>query len=377
MPEALRKLFERELPPLPKTAVEVAREAGALKAEVEAKGKVEVSREGEVDVLAIPIGTQMPIQCYVYRSRIDGAGSIAQLFQRVKKKLQIVSAQPVDVAALAGSPALFVEMVYLADAEGGKKNAGQLKQSVMPHPDRSLMCLHDEPGYSQTFRRIVKGLGASLSAAAPDERSGARFAEVIAIRAGDMPVGFVEGTTAPAKDGASTSHSYVAMVAPPAPGEIVTQDKAFISKVDASGHVVAKVCSKTSAGELETIVTLTRAADGKMYGYEGTVKGKKVKGTFATADGLAGDRLVAKRMPLLLSGGSSEERFQQYSVDENPVGATEVVYRKDAGPRRVTIESSGTKVHATLDEDGYPSFMQMPIGALTITYERIWSRGKP
>ena len=377
MPDALRKLFERELPPLTKRGIKVERETGSLKAEVEAAGTVQVRREGEVDALAIPIGTAIPIQCFVSRSQIDAAGSVATLLKRMKERVQVASVRPVEVVALAGSPALFVEMVYLVDGAGGKKNAGQVKQAVVPHPAHSLMCVHDEPGYAETFRRVVKGLAASLSTAAPDERAAARFAEVVVVRLGEMPVGFVEGTIAPAGDGASLRRSFVALVVPRAPGEIATEDKALIEKLDASGRVVSKVYSKATAGEVETTITLDRAADGRTYGYEGTVQGKKVKGTFVTKDGLASDMLVAKRLPKVLSGSSSEERFQQYSVDANPAGATEVVYRKDAGARGVAIESAGTTVHATIDEHGFPSLMQMPIGGAIITFERIWSRGTP
>lgn len=377
VPDPLRELLDREAPALPKAELELPREAGALSAEVEASGEVQVAREGEADALTIPIGTEQPIRCFVSSVRTDGASPIASVLQRMKDGTKVLSVRPVEVAAVSGSPALFVEAVYATAQNDGKSGLGQLKQAVVPHPDRSLTCLHDEPGYARTFRRVVKGLAASLAAAAPDVRSQARFAEITAVRVKDLPVGFVEQTIMADRDGGSTVRLFSSLLVPRSAGELRAEDKVVVHQLDRAGRIVSSTIAQSSGGQVETNVTLERGPDRKTYSYRGTLRGKQVEGRFATRDGLASDLLVSKRTPLLLSGKSKEERFEELVSDE-PVRPARTAYRKGAGSRRVTLElPGGTSVRLGLDANGWPSLMEIPAGAVTVTYERIWSRGQP
>ncbi len=376
VPEAIRKAFGRELPPLPRAGFEIARKSGTLRGEVEANGKIAVGREGDVDTIAIPLGTEQGIHCYVSGVRMAGASPFAKMLSAVKQSTQVVSVRPVEVASVAGSPALFLEIVYLADAKG-KKVAGQFKQAVVVHPNRSLMCFHDEPGYAETFRRVVKGLGTALAAAGSDARASAKFVEILAVTIQGQAVGFLERAVEPGERGTAKVVSFSSMVIPRSPSDVMTNDVTGVDELDASGRIVSAVHSETVSGEVDAEMKLERGADGKAYAYQGTVKGKKVAGTFATRDGLVNDVFVATRMPEILSGVTKEERLQEYAVSANPVAPVETVYRKGPGAQEIASEVGGIKVRETVDGKGWPSRLEAPLGALSMTYERIWSRGAP
>ncbi|HTP24514.1 MAG TPA: hypothetical protein VMK12_02495 [Anaeromyxobacteraceae bacterium] len=374
LPEAVQKAFQRELAPLPKVRFEIPRAEGAFEIEAEAKGKISVTQNEETDSFAVPLGTELDIQCFFSRTRV-GAQPFASMLERMKEAVEVLSVRPVEVSAPGGSAALFVDVVYLVDRQG-QKNVGFLKQATVAYSGYSLTCLHDEPGYDETFRRVVKGIGASLAAAIPEGEK-VRYAEVLAVKVQGMAVGFATNTIARGKRGASIAESSSRMVIPRSPSEIVALDKASSQTTDVAGRLISGRYRDATANELETDLALRRGKDGKTYRYRGTMKGKHLKGKFATRNGLAGDSLIARRIPGLLAGSSQEERFQEYSPSANPRGPVESVYRKDQGNRRISVDMGGVKLREAVDANYWPSLIEMPIGTATVTYERIWSRGAP
>jgi hypothetical protein len=185
-PLDVKALFAREVEPLAPQAFS-SPEAG-FSGQVEASAPVTVLRGEGYTQLTIPVGTDMPLECFVYDERRDAAGTLQGVVQSVGEELTLRMVRPSGVAVLKEAPALFLELVYSSERDG-KPSAGHVK--LMVHADNSLpvLCTHDEPGYTESFRRIASGLATALEPSQPRYPT-PRYSEVQVMKVQGLPVGF-------------------------------------------------------------------------------------------------------------------------------------------------------------------------------------------
>lgn len=372
---AIQKMLDRELAPLAPVAFKTPK---GVRGKVEAKATPEVENAEDNEVLSIPIGTEQPVTCTIFATRIDAGGTTRRLVDSLAKSLEIVQAFPVDVSEVGGNAILFTQVVYRTKTEKGPM-AGVLQVAVQPHETHSLLCVHDEPGYAATFRRIVKGLVGSLVSEAEDGRAQGRFAEVQAIRIGPVPVGFSERVMWAREDGGRTSLTWSAQLLPRSPSEFVAIDTVEREESDARGLLIEATHVHVHNGEVESNFTVTRGEDGKTFRYEGEKKGKKLQGSFKCQAGLATELWFARRFDAKSGfGPKGEVRHEGWSSSANPLAATPIVYRKDAaGPRRARMTIGPLSIAGELDDHGLFGKAEMPIGPATMVLDRIWTRGAP
>jgi hypothetical protein len=372
---ALQKLFERELEPLPPLAFRTPK---GVRGKVEAKSAPEVKADEGVEVLSIPIGTEQPVVCTIFEDRIDAAGTIWQATQGFAESVEILQLRPAEVVAVAGNAILFTQAVYRVKTDKGWM-AGLVELAVHPHETHSLLCVHDEPGYSATFRRIVKGLAGSMTSDHEDTRAKGRFAEVLAIRIASMAVGYSERVIWPREDGGRTSITWNAQVLPRSPTEIVAIDSVQREESDARGLLLSATHVRVQNGEVESSFTVTRGEDGKTFRYQGEKAGKKLEGTFQSKAGLATELWFARKFDAKRGfGPKAEVRHQAWSSGSNPTTATPIACRKDpAGARRARMTLGPISLAGELDDHGLFRTAEMPIGPATLVLDRLWTRGAP
>jgi hypothetical protein len=372
---AIQKMLARELAPLPLVAFRTPR---GVRGKVEARAPPAVEEAEGNEVLSIPIGTEQPVSCTIFATRIDAGGTTRRLADGLARSLEIVQAIPVDVSGIGGNAILFTQIVYRTRTEKGPM-AGVLQVAVQPHETHSLLCVHDEPGYAATFRRIVKGLVGSLASEGEDTRAEGRFAEVQAIRIGPVPVGFSERVVWAREDGGRTSLTWVAQLLPRSPSEFVALDSVEREESDARGLLIEATHVRVQNGELESSFRVTRGEDGKTFRYEGEKAGKKLAGSFESPHGLATELWFARRFDAKSGFGPREEvRHDAWSSSANPIAVTPIVYQKDAaGGRRARMTMGSLAIAGELDDNGLFAKAQMPIGPATIVMDRLWTRGAP
>jgi hypothetical protein len=372
--EALRKLFEREAAPLSVTAFETK---SHVRGKVEAKGAVAIAEREDGDSLTIAIGTTQPLGCGIIASRVDAGGTIWNVLEKARATgVELLQVLPVEVAHTAGNALLFFEVYYRTRAE--KPLLGQLKVAVAPHTTHSLVCTHDEPGYGATFRRIVKGLAASLASDAEDVRATATFTEQSKASIGELPVGYEERVLRPREGGGRTSVTYSALFLPRTPAELATLDTISIEVSDADGLLLERTFVEAQNGQVESQLKVTRGEDRRTFTYEGTKSGKKLSGSFQSKAGLATEFWFAKR---LVSGeGFGREgalRHEAWSSSE-PTHAVGVSYEKLAdGPRSARIVLGTMTMSGVLDEHGLVRDAKLPIGPTALQLQRVSARGAP
>lgn len=371
---AVQRMLGRELPPL---EARTFRTPNGVKGAVEAVASPEVKQGEGSDDVVVPIGTALPITCTLYGERLDPGATTWRMAEAVKKGVKLVGFRPVRVAAVAGSALVVSELLYHVQAEKGPM-LGQLKLAVYAHDTRSLLCHHDEPGYAETFQRIVAGLAASLDGDAADERAEARFAEIAVTRIGGVPVGYSEHVVWDREGGGSISTTYGSQLLPRSATDLVAVDTYTEETLDAKDLLATGSYVHATNGSVDTQVQLSRGKDGKTFRYEGEKDGKRLAGSFRTKAGLSTDLWFARRFAAKAPAQKAPLRHEAYSFQANPTAAVPVVYRLDpAGPRRAAMELGPIRIAGELDEGGLFARGEMPVGPTTLAIERIWSRGAP
>ncbi|HEX2670515.1 MAG TPA: hypothetical protein VHM25_06570 [Polyangiaceae bacterium] len=160
----------------------------AWSAKVPAAAEPKLSRSENAMLVEIPIGSESAVRCQVFGDTLDPAGTLHGVIKESAQSVEYRSVAPSGVALVGGVPAAFLETVYVTETEGGK-GAGGLKLAIQVREQESLLCLHDELGYRETFKDISKAFFSSFQVrnAPPSANT---YSDISKERIGDTDVGY-------------------------------------------------------------------------------------------------------------------------------------------------------------------------------------------
>lgn len=370
----LTALFEREAEGLPRQAFSAA--GAALT--VESSQPVTVARDEQAHLVTFTLGLggTQPLTCTLFEDGVDVGGRIFRVLSAIKSRGQLVPLRPASVEVIERFPAVFLDLGYLMDQQG-TLGRGQVKVLAYSSDDASLVCLHDEPGYARTFKRVASALAAELARALAKVREVPVFRSVDLLSTQGLTLGFARTSWFRNPDGTLRLVSVGSMVVPRSQSDWLTTDQLSVTLAAKDGTVTRKRGLLWSNGEVEKDVTLERKKAGT-YAYQGTVQGKALQGELKTRDGkdLASDLLQARRIKqVLLSGKKAELRLEDYLPEANPVALTPVTMQKLPGPGRVSAWVGTLQLEGTFDADGVSQKSSMQAGPATIVQERLFSEG--
>ncbi len=372
---AVKAAFARELEALGQSDFSTP---GGFAGKVEASSAPVIQGGGEFDTVKISLGTEQTLECMLHPERIDGGGTLRRFAEMVAEKLELKALAGVDIRPIGGSPLLFAELVYLADSPAGKM-AGLLKLGLLAHETHSMICTHDEPGYSQTFRRVVTGLAESLTREGEDPLARAAFAEVQICTIGETKVGYVE--QALWKNPAKGEHleAHTSHIIPKAGANFSVIDTIRTVTTDTAAVLIEDISVVVVDNQIGTQLRLASEDGGKTYTYQGTVNGEALEGSFAAKQPLTTELGRARRYAAKAGGGpAGEQRFASYEPNVNPKDATEVIYRKDAAtPGQLEVGAAEPLVKVRVDEHGLFERTEFPIGKTAMICTRAFARGAP
>ncbi|MDP1825654.1 MAG: hypothetical protein Q8L48_20505 [Archangium sp.] len=354
---------------------------GTRQLKVEAAGPVQAKPDAARKFVEfnLPLGTQMPVQCFVYEAPIDAGATISRAIASVKDRLTVASLRLWAVEVVEGSPAAFVEVGYLVDSPEGKKG-GQLKLAVFPDVPNPVFCLHDEPGYLKSFQRVATRLASVVARSTPQSGPVTTYRTVSVDTVQGRPVGFETVRFTKTDDGVRHISTLATLFLPRSPTEWMAQDQATISDLDADGFISARRVVAVTNGELQFNMLVTHNG-GRLYTYAGTSSGKELAGTFKTkgARGFEGDVMFSHALrDELLTGKVKQLDVEQYIPDLTPIAPTVFVTRRSAtGPRAVEMETAQLKIIATLDANGDSEATDVQLGPVSLHSERKFLQGAP
>src|SRR5262249_53789223 len=141
------------------------------------------------------------------------------------------------------------------------------------------------------------------------------------------------------------------------------------------GRLVEAGFAYSQGGELEVDIALKKIGP-QEYSYKGKHSGKDVSGKFKTKGkkGLASGKMVASIVASeLLSGKAREVKIEEYHPSLNPEGPIEVAYQTQSkADRRIKATLGQMSLVGTADAHGELEKIEMPMGPITITQERVF-----
>src|SRR5215471_2482469 len=258
-----KEYLRREIEPLP-----IRKVAGSvLSADVEAAGPPVVTREKGSVKLVIPIGTQGSIDCFVYDERTDGASTVWQIVDAVRKSMEVRLFEPTDVFVAREHPVMTSHAIYFLKKDGVAMG-GELKMAYYSHPLVSTMCMHDEAGYSAAFKRITKGLFESLSRSDRELRLKPVKWDIGVFKLNGHPIGYEDRAMYEPKNDTIVSKQISAKLIPRSTLESAAEDSYEIETINRSGELLEFTQVDGNSQGIELQINLKRLGPAQ-YAYVG------------------------------------------------------------------------------------------------------------
>lgn len=385
LPKWLTDAMAREAPlPAAETLTAVASADGWFQARV--PGVVQhkvVLEEGSYSV-AIELGGDVTVHCEVMQDPRDLAALLAETAEisfreiaRVNGEVQFRGIDTSDAGAAGPHPYLAVQWIYRV-LQGGEQRVGAFKQFAADLGDAAVYCMHDELGYTQTFRTVTQTLARELRVLGKPVAQ-PYFREVNVLSLNGQRVGVASTTMVRDEDGDTRVMSKGAILVQRAPGQLMSQDTLEVQWVRPDGTLISASQVQVSEGRLTESMTLRQSEDGR-WRASGTIAGKAVgfdlPGAPDTniAQALARRQMLAQDKPV---GRSTEGRVWS-SLDLTrllPTRSTVVAAVGD-GAYAVREELGSFTLEAVLDrKTGTMMKAKIPMGAMVLDIERILQQG--
>jgi hypothetical protein len=369
-----KAFYSRELQALPKQPLQFQK----LSAEAEIAGSAKFEDSGNSFQVTIPIGTESPVQCFVYKKEVDTGGTLLMVTREAAKKVDVRLFRLDEVSLLGDYPVVFLEAQYLTKTPKGQA-LGELKSMFYQHPVSPMLCLHDELGYNETFKRMTKTLAASLKIA-DMQVNPPKFIEVFIEKVGERPTGFSSHVALPEKNGKFAFLSRSTSFIPRSESDLVIRDKASTEVWDPDGKLVKAAYADSESGQLTFSMSIEKVGPSE-YSYKGKHDAKEVSGKFKTKSkrGLATNKIVAGLLAReLLSGKANELKIEEYHAGVSPEAPVEVSYKTESKEKRlIKMKLGDMEALARSDDKGGLERLEIPVGNVNVVEERVLVRGTP
>jgi hypothetical protein len=347
-----------------------------LTGEVEASDTVQLENFEDSLHVTIPIGTGSPVDCLVYKDDVNAAATLQVLSGDLAKVADIRGYKTIEVSRVGEHVAVFVDIQYVLK-EDAEKHVSTMKTMFFEHPVTPMLCMHNEAGYVKSFARIATGFASSLKVDDVEEDA-PKLVEIYVDKINGQPAGFSRREIQLGEKGNLISSVQSAMFIPGPEQKVEMQDTTQIEIWDSKGRLLEAAYAEAREGDLKLGVIVKKAGP-QAYKYEGTKDDRDFSGKFKTKDkrGLASGKMLSTAIAgELLAGKSAEARFEEYRPAVNVEAPVEVVYTPESTEqRRLKIKVGETAIAATADEKGLVEKIDVPVGSVTATRERIFVRG--
>lgn len=311
-------------------------------------------------------------ECQVFEAPIDAAAYFGRLLEDTKKAAHIIGVYPSAVRVEQEIPIYFANIRYRKQSElAGLPR--QLKIALGMHPSRPVICLHDAPGYSDTFEKVIRSLLAHYRV---DGEQRLPLATTISMaRVGALPVGFAHESIREREDGCSVFLSTSADIVPRSATEVMVSDEAEVVVVKGSKIVEGRFSQGDVRGKrIDLNLKLIGRSEYRISGVFGT---KPLDAKFEVKGGLASPDAVQSHLRReLVKGKPFRFTESEYHASLDPSGTVSVDYSRAAEDPAdaVHVRIGQLEVLVTLDESGNQLRSEMRLGSQSLIVERLYQR---
>ena len=326
--------------------------------------------------VSIPIDTQVPAECFVYRDALDSATTLRSLMHALLGDFSKTRIMAIDAGNFEHLPYLYQESLYLTD-QGA---AGVLKGIVVPIGSSTLACLHDEPGYRETFKGMVAGLAGSMRIAG-DVPESWKFQEILVWQLRDLNVGYSIYRAGKPVNGEIKSIVETALLIPRSSEETMAHDGYDVTYESESGVLVDGRYAEAENGDITLSIYLQRNAH-NTYRVSGQFQGKDIESQLDMAQNLAGPyynyvELIRAAHPD--DGKPRALSIRSYIPSANPL-QTIAIEARPTGQRvgdlpEYSMLFSGLKATGVVDTLGQKA-VTVQMGPLEMRLTRAYTNGR-
>ncbi len=342
------------------------------------KPEISYFETGSFYYLPLRIGTVAPLECYVYKERLDMASSLLNFHNVMIKQFKISQREitRLNTSAIGDIPFMRVDLAYINE----QKHYGNLKTIVGNKFSNGFVCVHNEIGYKKTFQRIVSQLVKSLKVKDNSYLKDYQSRSISTVEINSQKAGIVESYVVPLDQKQLYYVEYSSILIPRSKSDIVTLDK-FVGEVsNQSGTLTSADYVTLKNGELDMEIRLERQKNGR-FGVNGTFLSKEIKMNLNSQLGLMPRYTVSQEVldHYFLKKKRSPRVFYIYSPQVNPTAALEVNYKflKKLKKKRIELEEKVASLTSTTiyDKNGAIS-STIPFAGSTMIMERIYHHEK-
>jgi len=374
-PDFLEQALEREAPLSGEYAV--TPEDGFFSAQVAGSADPKVTaREGFYQV-TVPIATDTPAECFVYHGALDAAATLSELIELPLSDMLRTEILKIDAGTFGQAPYLYQERLYITE----QKAAGVLKGIVVPFESSMLACLHDEAGYSETFRQMAASFAKTL-VLRDEPREHLVHEEVLLWQLRDMNIGYTVNRAGRDSEGDIRSTVESAILLPRSASETMARDEYNVIYEQGNGDLISGRYAEAENGEIKVSISLDRIEQGG-YQVAGTFQGKEINAPLQSTSGVVGPYYQHREMIRAANPASGQPRgmsidayipsanpLQTVTFDLNPTGA-----QVDGLPE-YELSFSGVTGTGVVDDKGQKS-MTVKMGPLELQLSRAYVNSRP
>jgi len=326
--------------------------------------------------VSIPIDSEIPAECFIYRDALDSAATLQALLHELLAGFTRTGILQIDAGTFSQLPYVYQESLYVTE-QGA---TGVLKGIVVPVGMSTLACLHDEPGYRETFRQMVGGLAGTLhiTGALPDNW---KYQEILVWRMHDMNVGFTVNSIGKAEDGEIKSIIETAVVIPRTAAETMTHDGYDVIYEKENGELVTGSYAEATSGELTLSIALEQTPEGG-YRVSGKYQGKEIDSRLNPAVDPVGPHY--QLIELVRAANPDDGKPRPLSIDAYVPSAsplqTLAVEAKPTGQRigglpEYALLFAGMEATSVVDAHGQQA-VTLQMGPLELQLNRVYYNGR-
>jgi hypothetical protein len=327
--------------------------------------------------VTVPIATDTPAECFVYHDALDTAATLSELIEQPLSDMPRTEILKIDAGTFGQVPYLYQERLYLTE----EKAAGVLKGIVIPFESSMLACLHDEAGYSETFRQMADSFATTL-VLRDEPREDLVHEEVLLWQLRDMNIGYTVNRAGRDSEGDIRSTVESAILLPRSASETMARDEYNVVYEQGNGDLISGRYAEAENGEVKVSINLDRIEQGG-YQVAGTFQGKEINAPLQSTSGVVGPYYQHREMLRAANPASGQPRgmsidayipsanpLQTVSFDLNPTGE-----RVDGLPE-YELSFSGVTGTGVVDDKGQKS-MTVKMGPLELQLSRAYVNSQP
>lgn len=379
-PNWFKKVLAREAEPLQEQVL--ASEAGGFTTRVAARVASPPKAAGKGYYVQLDLGTDVPMQCWIYPKGHDIASALRTYSDRVFESIarnqgtvDLKEIQRIDAGAFGPYPYLALDWLYRVTSARGSFS-GQIKLIAGYKLNASAHCLHNEAGYLRTFTKAFYGLLANLevegNARAP------YYQEVMAVSMNGLRMGGAHLTMTRDKDGNTRVGERTFFLAPARDETVTADDSNQIQWSTPNGRLTRMVDKSGSNGKQNRLLALDQKADGG-WQVSGTYKSNKLQRSLkpqvlpsALGQMLLLSQFVAEAQP------GDKKAYWEWSPSTDPAQFSPVnieVTGRTTNGVAARMQMEGELIDVIVDVNGSLKSAILDMGGASLGLQRVYIEG--